>query len=1386
MVDEGNDRKEGVATDSGATVIGAYPSTPFHILQPIPSKKGVNLYTGDVMTVQDDEGVFSMSPTSTTTPLSSSPTWFSNPPFTMAHDPTQPMDVPMHRSSSSKDMLYHTRLSSMDASSPTFTFSSDTPDTPVSFNFSPDPNQKHFPQHPDSRDSYFHAQHPVQPYPSSSYILARNDSLTTEMSEEPLTTPSTSYASSSRGPASFPYNEYIEIGDPKGKGKGKERAVPIPSTGAATDALRQDDSLEPESPPTFTDTGLQNDPEISKVGSPSILSSSPESISPRQFASRRSRIGLSFSDQRFIPSVGRHHAHFFSHRRSQSAHSQRRSPTPVPGESHSRSGSRDETARRQKKKQSIRRFFSLASRGRSFKRGKERRGRRGSTSVVPNIRDLFRERQGASSSGQASSSQPLGHAPAHSGLPNPHYISPVVTPTAGGAFVPQSEDAGLDDAASSISGSTTIKWSSRVPSVSAAHDEEGLEGEEPSSGGIVVASSSTHPGRPSILLSNVTGTAASASVSSPTSLVPMATLGVPEIMPTRPTTPVRPPKLKFVGRANTSPSVPQAVVSSAVAERTSTPNPQPARLSSPYYVITGPSVISPSNFRPHSNSVLTSVSGPDSSLAFTYIHTLPPLNARLIPQPDGCGQVLPEDLASPISAVSSTLASPVPRHVVKVDYFDTVLPYELRLQVFRTLIQLHVADHENLVNSNEWSVGTAAGTASEAFVGKKAKTENPRWVGFERGVRELVRIGRVCKAWRVLSLDGQLWASASFANFPQVPGSFLTRVTKSVGPFMKSLDLRGVVGITPQTMMDIVENIRARRSAISHSRPGSQQASEESDAEDEEMSTHSPVLSMAPYPSTVPSHRTSLMNPPTTSLTSLHLHGCMSIHTRSLHNLLSSSPHLEVLSLRGVAAVTNATCELIGTSCAANLVKLDLSRCGNMSASGVEDMIGVTNPPVSYRSFSANGRPRFPIPARRFPMLKEFKLSGLKRMTGQTMFMLGWGIPDLEVLDVSGARTLGDEDLEAFVRWDERFDDNQVLKAQSQDGAIDVEPYRRITLTSREMGLNPMSLEKYHRRRTVLRRLSLSNCPLLTDAAAGSIAYSVSDLEFFELGGIGAAIRDNGLIRLFNTTPWIRRLDLEDASEITDSVLAALVPPPPPPLTDQRRRDVDLAQGRDEVGPSKRQPHPGELLEEIILSYAGNLTDGAFLALIQGCNRLKTLEVDNTRASDHVVREFVKACRRRQIQGAEVVAVDCRNVTKSVYTEGLASSGPYVTRNRRGYRAWEARALGYYDERDKKDPMSGADAITGNVFVGDECDESRVILKTFHSWQAVDNMTAAREKRKKVLAATKKGDGSGTSTPSSSSEGGRTPRWFPWRSSGAQTPVGGVEVGDFDRGCVIM
>lgn len=223
--------------------------------------------------------------------------------------------------------------------------------------------------------------------------------------------------------------------------------------------------------------------------------------------------------------------------------------------------------------------------------------------------------------------------------------------------------------------------------------------------------------------------------------------------------------------------------------------------------------------------------------------------------------------------------------------------------------------------------------------------------------------------------------------------------------------------------------------------------------------------------------------------------------------------------------------------------------------------------------------------------------------------------------------------------------------------------------------------------------------------------------------------------------------------------------------------------GRGRRVPVAREPNPGELLEEVILSYAGNVGDGALLSLIHACTKLKVMEIDNTRASDQVVKEFVKVCRRRQIQGAEILAVDCRNVTRTVFSEGTGSNGLYLTRNRRGYRSWEAKGQDYYDERDKRDPLSGADAIAGSATVGDECDERRVVVKTFHSWQAVDNMIVTRERRRKVIAAKKvvEGMGDGAQAVAESSRGRR---WLGWRNGSRGQP--GLDDEDGDGGCVIM
>ena len=584
---------------------------------------------------------------------------------------------------------------------------------------------------------------------------------------------------------------------------------------------------------------------------------------------------------------------------------------------------------------------------------------------------------------------------------------------------------------------------------------------------------------------------------------------------------------------------------------------------------------------------------------------------------------------------------------------------------------------------------------------------------------------------------------------------------------MRTLNLSGVSGITPPVLMNIVENL------------GGQTKSAEA-GNSHQPGDHTFSYFMASSLSARQGINTRQeLQPSSTQLTSINLKGCSAITTRSLHHLLIASPQVQDLTLTGLSAVTNTTCEIIGEFCSANLVKLDLSRCWNMNGNGVQGMIG-------HQHIEALGDFAI-LPSRRLAKLRTLRLGGLRRTSISVMYYIGYGLPDLEMLDLSGSKYLRDEEVEAMVDWDDRYDDPSV--SNSSSSVISHPTIPKISLTSREMGLNPMNASRYHKRLTKLRHISFSSCPLVTDACAGHLAYTVPNLEFFELGGVGASIRDAGLVRLFGTTPLIRKIDLEDASEITDETLDALSPPPPPPLVDRPRLDTTTHTPTQARAPPP--PCPGDRLEHIVVSYAGNISDQAFLSLIRSCPKLTTLEADNTRISDNVVKEFVKTCRRRAALGAEIVAVDCRNVTRGVVggengQVGNNGEGVYATRNRRGIRSWESRAMGYYDERDGKDLMSGNDVIGGALTVGDECDDKRVVLKTFHTWQAVDAMMSARERRRKVIASRKTGES--TSGRSSPGDGASSPRWLNWRSAsvvGVPLLAGEVDMED-ERGCVIM
>lgn len=473
-----------------------------------------------------------------------------------------------------------------------------------------------------------------------------------------------------------------------------------------------------------------------------------------------------------------------------------------------------------------------------------------------------------------------------------------------------------------------------------------------------------------------------------------------------------------------------------------------------------------------------------------------------------------------------------------------------------------------------------------------------------------------------------------------------------------------------------------------------------------------------------------------TQLTAINLQGCTNLTTRSLHHLLIRSRSLETLNLKGLGAVTNTTFEILATYCPA-LRSLNMNRCMNMDSEG-----------IYYMASAAIAR-------REHLQLKELRLCGLKHSSDSMMAALGKAAPHLEVLDLSYARRLHNSALEAFVACDD------------EDGPeLDT-----VVVSARDLGREAGDISYFRRRVTRLRHLNLSFCLLLTDTACVNLAYSLPRLEYLEMAGIGADLQEAGLIRLFERTPFIKRVDLEDAIEVGDNLLASLTPalesPPPWPISTTPQS----------TSKPPSPPQAGHALQYLNVSSSVNVTDQGLLSLVRRCPQLTTLEADGTKMTNAVLRDFVRLCRGRQACNAKIVGVDCRGIGENVVKELSRLSRP-----RLGWRSYAARRLYYLDERDGNED----DLKVGQ----DECDEKRVVVKTFYSWQTVDAVKANREKRRKAAGSggsRRAGNGS-SGAEWDSDMGYRRTRW--WAPGGRRISGSGraspLELADVNEGCRAM
>ncbi|KAG8788161.1 hypothetical protein FRC15_005862 [Serendipita sp. 397] len=593
-----------------------------------------------------------------------------------------------------------------------------------------------------------------------------------------------------------------------------------------------------------------------------------------------------------------------------------------------------------------------------------------------------------------------------------------------------------------------------------------------------------------------------------------------------------------------------------------------------------------------------------------------------------------------------------------------------------------------------------------------------RWIGKDAGMRELIKLTRVSKSWMVLALDGQLWQSFDLKAFPGLAPSLVMKIAQGAGAFVHTLNLQGHTYLKPSSLVAISSSLSL----------SVEQAS------------------------------------PVTQLTTINLVGCATLTNHSLHFLLLRSLNVRNLYLHGLDCVTSATLsDILGPRCP-RLVVLDIRRCHHVSASGLSSF--------AVQCHTRALAERTPCP------LKVLKIAGVKGTDVEVMRNVGRAFPRLQVLDASYCRDLTDECFSAFVEWPT----TTTITGESSAGtemAGDTGSTlfgKFVELSSREAGLDPGDPSRHLRRITSLRHLNVSGCRHISDKACSNLAYCVPRLEFLEMAAVGGEVKDEGLVRLFRTTKLIKRIDLEDASEITDVLLDALIPAP--------NRAPATQTGSQQTGVKKEEIQPGEMLEHLVISYAALVTPEAMGRLIKGCKRLRTFEADNTRITSNVLRDFVSRRRHREkgmavsdgkesVQmGSEIVAIDCRAVSESAIRDLQA-----YTRPRRGWRGWEARELEYEDGRSVGvvNPLTG---VVGGPLIGqDECAVQRVVVKSFHSWVAVD--TVAEQRAKRVIKSTQAGIGKDM------------PRWLTqWslsrRASSALTPTVTTPEEREDRGCIVQ
>ncbi|BGP13359.1 hypothetical protein JCM10213v2_001278 [Rhodosporidiobolus nylandii] len=259
-----------------------------------------------------------------------------------------------------------------------------------------------------------------------------------------------------------------------------------------------------------------------------------------------------------------------------------------------------------------------------------------------------------------------------------------------------------------------------------------------------------------------------------------------------------------------------------------------------------------------------------------------------------------------------------------------------------------------------------------------------------------------------------------------------------------------------------------------------------------------------------------------------------------------------------------------------------------------------------------------------------------------------------------------------------------------------------------------------------LRHLNLSACTSITSHGLAHLGGSLPSLEILELSRVGASLGTEGLVKLLSSTPRLRMLDLEGAEGAGDDVLLVLAAHAP-------------------------------YLTHLLVSSCTSLTDVAFAAVVERCQELRVLEADATAIAERTAKSFVELAKGRAAKAREAATAKWGDENPLVHVEYPAvlslldnrltarrlsrDVASATSRPRTGQRGHWTSAVGFYHDDDE---LGAEAAATGNADAAkkrgalEECDETRVVVRSFYSSLAVDAASALRASREEKA---KKGEG---------------------------------------------